>query len=180
MPEEIQATEQTEKTEPAASTSVFEGYRDEPLPFGAYLGLVALFFTLLGAILVPARRRGALPERTTWSDLILLGIATHKLARLLQAERSPPACCARRSHTTKGQDDVPGEVCDVARGEGVQRAIGELLTCPLCLGAWLAALFTGGQLLGTRATRAAGGLFTMLAISDFLHLCYTALSDKAK
>ena len=179
MPEEIQATEQTEKTEPAASTSVFEGYRDEPLPFGAYLGIVALFFTLLGAILVPARRRGALPERTTWSDLILLGIATHKLARLLSRAQSTSVLRAPFAHYER-PSEVPGEVCDVARGEGVQRAIGELLTCPLCLGAWLAALFTGGQLLAPRATRAAGGLFTMLAISDFLHLCYTALSDKAK
>ncbi len=41
----------------------------------------------------------------------------------------------------------------VAKGHGVQRAIGELLSCPICVGTWAAAGMVYGLHLAPRPTR---------------------------
>jgi hypothetical protein len=93
-----------------------------------YNGSVAAF------VLAQRRSGRPLPERIPPGDLALLSIAAYKLSPLIAKDRITGF--ARAPFTRfKGESDRPGEVSEEPRGEGLRRAIGELLVCPYCLGA---------------------------------------------
>ena len=60
------------------------------------------------------------------------------------------------------------------RGTGVQRAIGQLLLCPVCAGFWVASALTAALVTAPRATRVACGALTVAAASDFLQSAHAA------
>jgi len=55
----------------------------------------------------------------------------------------------------------------VAEGDGAKRAIGELISCPICTGTWIAALLTYGLYLAPGPTRV---LLTILGASGAAEL----------
>ena len=61
----------------------------------------------------------------------------------------------------------------------MQRAVGQLLTCPRCVGQWACAAFVVGTIWSPRPTRAVATVFAADAISDFLHAAYRAAEDRA-
>jgi hypothetical protein len=103
-------------------------------------------------------------------DLVLATVATHKLSRLIAKDRVTSG--VRAPFTRFQGDGGPGEVEEAARGRGLQRAIGELLICPYCLGMWIAAGFAAGLLVAPRATRWVASVFTVLFGSDLLQIAY--------
>ncbi len=109
---------------------VFAGYTpdSEDRPLAAYAGLTGVYNGALAAALLAAQRRGRpLPERIGPGDILLLGVATHKLGRLLA--RDWVTSFLRAPFTTfKGASGIPAEVDEEARGAGLQRALGELVT----------------------------------------------------
>jgi hypothetical protein len=148
------------------------GYSDEPKPLRSYAGLIGVFNVIfIGGL--TARRR--FPERYSAGDVLLLGVATHKFSRLLSKDRVTSvvrAPFARYQH-----DAGPSEVEEEARGEGVRRAIGELLICPYCVGLWIAAAFTFSLVVAPRRTRFVATVATALAISDALHHALKAADE---
>src|SRR5579875_2472730 len=117
-----------------------------------------------------ARRGRPLPERPALGDLLLISVATHKLARLIAKDR---VSSALRAPFTRYQHDAgPGEVDEAARGHGMRRAIGELLICPYCLSVWLAGAFTAGLLSAPRATRWICAALVAVTASDMLQIAY--------
>jgi len=68
-----------------------------------------------------------------------------------------------------------GEVNEEARGKGMQRALGDLLTCPWCIGPWVAALLALGLVTAPRPTRIVATVSSAVALSDFLHHAYELL-----
>jgi len=149
---------------------------DQHRPLTAYGVFVALFNTLFVAFLVAAGRRGRLPARYTNQDLVLLGIATFKISRLLAKDRVTSVI---RAPFTRFQEDAGhGEVDEAARGSGPRRAIGELLICPYCLAQWIAAALVAGLVLAPRSTRAVAALFTIFGLSDVVQLAYATAQQK--
>ncbi len=145
------------------------------MPVGAYALLLALYPAVFGVMLAAARRRSAsAPERASLQDIALLGIATHKLARLITKDwvTSPIRAPFTRYKGSIGA----GEVKESSRGTGLQRALGDLFTCPWCMGGWVAGLLGLGYFLQPRLVRMVATVFTIEAIADFLHLGY----DKAR
>jgi len=67
---------------------------------------------------------------------------------------------------------------DARTESGVRHAIGELVTCPFRLDAWIATGFAFGYLFAPRLTRLIAATFTALAGADFLQLLY-AKAQKA-
>jgi hypothetical protein len=127
--------------------------------------------------LAGARRRGhELPERIDGGDLVLAGVATHKLSRLIAKDRI--TAFARAPFTEFEQPGGPAEVQESARGEGMRRTIGELLVCPYCLGMWISGGFHLGMVTAPRATRFAASVLTGLTISDFLQIAYKAAEER--
>jgi hypothetical protein len=68
--------------------------------------------------------------------------------------------------------EAPASASDVkekSRGTGLQRALGDLITCPYCMGPWVATALAYGFSKRTRLTRLVAGIFTVTAMSDFLN-----------
>jgi hypothetical protein len=144
---------------------------DQERPLRSYEALTGVFALLTGGFAAWFRRsRRPLPERMSHEDLVLATVATHKLSRLIAKDRVTSG--VRAPFTRFQGDGGPGEVEEAARGRGLQRAIGELLICPYCLGMWIAAGFAAGLLVAPRATRWVASVFTVLFGSDLLQIAY--------
>lgn len=166
-------------TTAASPDQLLAGYAppDEERPLGAYGAITAAFGISLGAALAAARARGReLPEHPRASDLVLTGIATHKLSRLLAKDRV--TSFVRAPFTRYQEPAGHGEVEEQARGSGMRLAIGELLVCPYCLAQWVAATFAVGLVAAPRATRFVAGIYVAETLSDVLQLAYRAAEDQ--
>ncbi len=158
-------------------SSLLKGHSDQYRPLGAYALLAAAFNGLFVGFLVVASRRGRLPERYDTRDLVLLGVATFKLSRLLTKDRV--TSFLRAPFTRFQEDSGHGEVEEAARGRGLQRAVGELVVCPYCLAQWVAAALVAGLAVAPRATRTAAATFTVFGLSDVVQMAYSTLEDRA-
>ena len=156
----------------------FESYAEpqERPPFRTYAGLATLFNAGFAGALLAARRSRRLPERISPEDVLLIGTASHKLSRLVAKDKI--TAFVRAPFTEYQGRGGPAEVEERARGEGVRRAIGELLICPYCLGLWSSGAFHVGLLFAPRVTRVAASTLTALTVSDFLQIAYKAAEER--
>lgn len=141
-------------------TAIERALEDPEHPVGSHLGLMAIFNVGLGALLLAASRRGVLPPRPAVADLALLGVAAHKLSRLVATERVTAAI--RAPFVEDCEDEAPV-------GQGLRRALGELLTCPYCLVPWCTLALGTGLAFAPRPTRYMCGLFSAMTLADLLH-----------
>jgi uncharacterized protein DUF1360 len=147
-------------------------------PMVSYAILMATWGGSFAGFLAAWSRRRGLPDSVPLRDVLLVGIATHKLSRTITRDR---VTAPVRAPFTKIAGPGPhGEVTEKARGRGLRRAIGDLLTCPYCTGPWVAGALVCGLVAAPRTTRLVASVFSAVALSDFLHLAYQAASDRAK
>ena len=59
----------------------------------------------------------------------------------------------------------------------MQEAIGDLITCPYCMGPWIASALVFAHNAAPRATRLLCSIFALTAASDFLNQLYVKLKD---
>jgi hypothetical protein len=149
----------------------------EKRPIGSYAALAGTYGTLAAGLMLTLRARGHRPpERVSAGDLLLIGVATHKLSRLLAKDKV--TSFLRAPFTTFQQASGQGEVEEAAYGDGLRFALGELLLCPYCLGQWIATGFTLGLIGAPRLTRVISSVFVANAISDFLQIAYRVAEDQ--
>lgn len=161
--------------------SGWQGYAsaDERPPLGSRLVLSSSFAAAFTLFLGWRRRSGrGLPEAIGVRDLLLIAGASFKLGRLIT--KSKVAAPLRAPFTElQGEGDAPGEVDEKPRGSGPREAIGELLTCPFCLGVWTASGLAAGLVMVPRETRLIASILTTVGISDFLQGAYAALEKSS-
>jgi hypothetical protein len=146
-------------------------------PLASYAAFAAIFNALFAAGLLAAKRSGReLPERPGAGDIALVGVASHKLSRLISKDKVTAPL--RAPFTELEGSGGPSELEERARGTGLRRAIGELLICPYCLGLWVVAAFSLGLLFAPRLTRFVASVFASLTVSDFFQIAYKAAEDK--
>jgi hypothetical protein len=148
-------------------------------PLGGYLVVGGAYAATVAAVGGVTWRRGVrLPERIDPQDLALVGVATHKLTRIISKAgiTSPLRAPFTRFRGRSG----PGELIEDTRATGVGKAVGELATCPFCLGKWVATGFVAGMVNAPRLTRAVASVFAVLTLADFLHLSYCRLEQAAE
>jgi hypothetical protein len=155
----------------------FEGYAAEGRPVAAYGVMTGAFGAALAATLVALGKSGRFPEQIATRDLVLMGVATHKLSRLLTKDKVTSFLRAPFTEYQEGAGQ--GEVDEKARGKGIQLAFGELLSCPYCIAQWIAAGFTCGLVASPRTTRLIAGIYVVETISDFLQAAYRAAEQQA-
>ncbi|MGH2871438.1 MAG: DUF1360 domain-containing protein [Solirubrobacteraceae bacterium] len=144
---------------------------DHDRPLGGYLVLMSVYATGCTAFVRWIRRsHRQLPAQVGTRDLVLLSIATHKAARLAAKDRV--ASTLRAPFTRYEADAGPGEVTEEARGRGLRRAVGELVTCPSCIGMWIATGFVGALAVAPRPTRWTASILTVLTGADALQIGY--------
>ncbi len=145
-------------------------------PLRSYAALMAVFSGLSAAFGIWFRSSDReLPERIGARDLFLITVASHKASRLIAKDRVTSA--VRAPFTQLEGDGGPGEVRERARGNGLRRAIGELLVCPYCLGMWISAAFTAGLLVLPRFTRWIATALTTFFGSELLQIAYKKAED---
>jgi hypothetical protein len=159
---------------------VAEEYSDDAeRPLGGYLALIATFISLFAGFLLLVRKIGKpLPERFSFSDLFLIGVATHDLGRIVAKAGVTSPLRAPFTHY-EGTSGPPAELKESVRSSGIKHAIGELVTCPFCIGLWIAAFFSYGLVLVPRVTRLIASIFVIDALSDNFNLLYDATANIA-
>lgn len=160
--------------------SPLDGYApdDAERPLGSYSLLTTVFSaSFVGALLAAHRAGYKLPQDYSTKDIILTGLATHKLSRLLARDK---VTAFARAPFTRFQDAAGhAEVDEEPRGTGLQRAIGELAVCPYCLAQWIAGGFTVGHLVAPRVTRLLTAMWSAHAIADAAQLAYSAAEQRS-
>ncbi|HEV2712701.1 MAG TPA: DUF1360 domain-containing protein [Gaiellaceae bacterium] len=139
--------------------------RPERPPYGAYAAIVGAFVAGLATVAALARRS---PPASAL-DLVALSAATFKGARTLSHER---VASFVREPFVEGAEERPA-------GEGLQRALGELVSCSRCVGTWVAAGLASSQMVAPRFGRALTWTLGASAANDFLQAAFDALCAKA-
>lgn len=114
------------------------------------------------------------PERFDVGDLLVGGVAVHKLSRLVT--KSSVASPLRAPFTQFQEATGASEHAESPRGDhGVRHTIGELLTCPFCFGVWLSGAYVTGLIAAPRRTRAVAAMLVVSAVSDSAQHVYARL-----
>lgn len=136
--------------------NVFVGYKGgEEMPLAGYAALLGLYNAGFAAMLVAAKQSGRdLPERVGYADLLVTGVATHKLGRIIAKDfvTSP----LRAPFTKYKESAGAGEMNEKSRGRGLRRAVGDLVSYPWRMAPWVAAGLAFGFVFKPRATRLVG------------------------
>ena len=155
-----------------------DAYRgDNARPLEGYAVVLGIYGSLVALTAVVAAATGRkLPARWPLQDLVTVAIGTHKLSRTVSkdAVTSP----LRAPFTRFREAGAPGEVNEEVRGDGPRKAIGELLSCPFCIGQWIATTIVGGLVLAPRTTRWIAATLTVAAAAESLQYVHAAL-DRA-
>src|ERR1043165_2886478 len=131
---QTEANDQNEKGQRNAG----DARRD--LPTKDYAALVTIFNGALAtALLVQKCSKEPLPERVEPKDIVLFALATQKLSRVITKDKVTTAF--RAPFTEVEGKGGAGELEERPKGRGLRRAVGELLTCPFCIGTWIASGF---------------------------------------
>jgi hypothetical protein len=144
----------------------------EQRPLGAYAVLTAAFFAALGGSLAAARASGREIDRPGALDLVLHGLATQKVSRLIAKDKV--TSFLRAPFTRFQEASGQGEVEEAARGDGLRLAVGELLVCPYCVAQWVAGGIAVGHLFAPKTTRFLSAMWAAQGIADGVQLAYSA------
>jgi hypothetical protein len=120
-----------------------------------YAALSALFWA--GLLTAARAGRERLGEPTSAVDLLALGLAGAKLGTIVAEDRV--TLFLRRPFTE-------GPAAVQPAGDGLRRALGELITCPHCVALWATGALAAAQLARPRETRLVARVFAGLAIAD--------------
>jgi hypothetical protein len=152
-----------------ATSEAYDG--DGEVNLVGYAGSLVAFAAITAGLFASVRLSGRqLPDRYSLVDVTLGGLATHKFTRLVsKASVTSPL---RAPFTSFDAPAGSAELNEEARGEGVRHTVGELLTCPFCLGQWVGTGYVAGLAFAPRAARTWAALFSVTAIADFLQHGY--------
>jgi hypothetical protein len=149
--------------------------RAEQPPYPAYATIVGTFLGGLGVAGIVGRLLDREPQCQATLDLAVLSAAAFKAARTLSRDevtsfiREPFV----EGNAHSGDDEAP-----VQTG-GFDQAIGELVTCPRCVGTWAAGTLVTAQILAPRFGRLLTWSLATAGINDFLQAGFTALAHKS-
>ena len=135
-------------------------------PYPEYAALTAAFGGTLSGFLLLANRR--LPERIGFGDVARIGLASYKIGRLVARDRV--TAWVRAPVTSDEEATQP-------KPQGTARALGELLTCPYCIGIWTSAGLSYALVLLPRETRLVTTIFSAQAVADFLNAAFVKLKN---
>jgi Protein of unknown function (DUF1360) len=141
-----------------------------------YATLLAFYLTSVAVLTGIAAGQKRLPRKFGALDIALLGIATHKLSRIVAKDRITGIL--RAPFVSYVRSAGAGEVEEEPRGRGFQRGIGHLMSCPYCMAPWCATALGFGLLFAPRVTRFFAGILVSVATSDFLHRAYAKMEKE--
>src|SRR5438132_1827680 len=148
---------------------------DEQL-LAEYAAMLGFYVASVAVLTGAALEHDRLPKRFSMLDLALLGIATHKLSRIIAKDRITGIL--RAPFVNYIRSAGAGEVEEEPRGRGIQRGIGQLVSCPFCMAPWCATALGFAFIFAPRIGRLFASILASVAMSDFLHRAYVKLRDQ--
>jgi|SRR4051794_27031863 hypothetical protein len=146
-------------------------------PLAGYAATMSVYAAVVAAIAATARATGRdVPDGLDLRQVALSAAATHKLSRLLA--KDPVTSPLRAPFTAYQGTAGPAELDEEVRGTGGRKAVGELISCPFCLGVWVATGLAAGQVFLPRTTRMAIGTLAALAGADLLQYAHAWLQQQ--
>ena len=161
----------------SAQKQAYAAEAEDERPLEGYALAMGAFSVVTAAVAALSAARGE-DRPVQPRDVVLLGVASHKLARI--ASKDAVSSPLRAPFTTYKGPAGPGEVTEEVRGTGVRHAVGELLTCPYCISPWVATLLLGGHAVAPRLARQVTTVFAAVAVADILQAAYGVLEKKAE
>lgn len=143
-------------------------------PHGAYAAIMGAYVSGLGAAGALARALGREPREQGPLDLAVLGLATFKAARTISQDE---VASFLREPFVAGEAHEGAEPA-VETGD-LRQAVGELVTCSRCIGAWVAAGLTATQILAPRFGRVLTWTLAAAGANDYLAAGFAALTNKS-
>ena len=143
-------------------------------PYATYATLVGIFGAGLAGVAGLTTLLGRRPERLGPLDLAVLSAATFKASRTITSDEVTSFI---RDPFVKGVAHEGKE--EPVEDGGTRQALGELLTCSRCLGAWTAAGLVSAQTLAPRTGRLLTWSLAASAANDFLQAGFAALTAKS-
>lgn len=142
-------------------------------PYAGYATILAAFGGTLAATAGVERMLGReAPQRSTL-DYVVLCAGSFKAARALSRERV--GSVLREPFVESGARDVPEASNERPAGDGMRRAVGELVTCTRCVGTWAAAGLLASQAVAPRFGRLLTWSLAAGAANDFLQAGFAAI-----
>ena len=133
-----------------------------------YAAINAVYMGLLAGVAVAARNR-AKDDPIRTAELLPLGAATFALSKAVARERI--GSWARAPFVDEDHGRKP-------RGRRLRRAVGELVTCTRCMGAWSALGIVGLRVLSPEAGRTATNVLAASALNDWLQAAFKLLCEQ--
>lgn len=143
-------------------------------PYATYAALVGIFGAGLAGVAALTTLLGRRPERLSPLDLVVLSAATFKASRTITSDEVTSFI---RDPFVRGEAHEGTE--DPVEDGGPRQALGELLTCSRCIGAWTAAGLVSAQTLAPRTARLLTWSLAASAANDFLQASFAALTAKS-
>lgn len=144
-----------------------------PTDTNDYVALTVVYSALAGGLAIAAsRRRGGDAVPTDPQELVVYGLATAGLTRVLSAEKIGE--WARAPFV-----EEPPEGERRPKGSGLRYAVGELLTCTRCLGSWSALALIGARTVAPQPARVGATLLALSYANGVLQSGFAAVRGKA-
>jgi hypothetical protein len=159
----------------ARGADAYDPRRERPLV--GYTALTALFGAVAAGGYAALAAAGKAPRRPSAARTVRLGIATHKLARMIAKDKVTSPYRAPFSRF-EGEADAPAELSETPRGSGLRYAVGELLGCPYCLAPWLATGLLYAEEAAPGPTGTLTSVLEAVTVADFLQVLYKGSENK--
>jgi hypothetical protein len=143
-------------------------------PQHAYAAIMGTFASGLAGAALLARALGREPEKQNALDLLVLCLATFKAARTVAGDEVGSFI---RQPFVEG-DAHEGDEEPIGSGD-LRQAIGELVTCSRCIGAWVAAGLAMTQLTAPQFGRLLSWTLATAGVNDWLQAGFAALTAKS-
>jgi hypothetical protein len=143
---------------------------EPPVRPADYAALSAGWGAALGTLLLASRDKGDEPVRP--GEIVPLGVATFALAKLVAKEKVDK--WVREPFVEERPD---GE--RTPKGEGMRYAVGELLTCTRCVGAWSALALVALRVTRPREARVVSAVLGASAVNDWAQAGFNWLCAKS-
>jgi hypothetical protein len=144
----------------------------EPTRPADYVAINAIYGVLLAGLIVAARGQEDEARRIIGPELLPLGAATFALSKVIAREKIGTWLREPFVEEGAGHGSRP-------RGRRLRHAIGELVTCTRCVGAWSALGIVGLRLTSPTTGRVVTGVLATSAVNDLLQATFRALCDTA-
>jgi hypothetical protein len=144
------------------------GTEDPPEP-REYAALNAVFAALLAGVVAAARERTREGDPLTGRDLAVTGAATFALSKVIAKERI--GVWVREPFVDEQNGRKP-------RSGRFRHAVGELVTCTRCVGAWSALGLVGLRLTSPATGRVVNDVLAASAMNDWLQAGFKLVCAK--